>query len=84
MTWHTRKWEVAARDAGFSMENVRFIETGRQSHCKNGNIILRKQGIYALFTRVSVCAYEDYILNPEAELVFGIIYEMPQNTRHSF
>ena len=71
-------------DAGFSMENVRFIETGRQSHCKNGNTNWRKQGNYALFARVSVCAEEDYILDPEADMVFGIIYEIPQNTRHSF
>ena len=72
------------KDAGFSMENVRFIETGRQSHCKNGKTIQRKRGNYALFARVSVCAEEDYILNPEADTVFGIIYEMPQNTRVGF
>ena len=84
VTWHTRKWEVAASNAGFSMENVRFIETGRQSHCKNGNTIWQVRGYYALFARVSVCAVKDYIFNPEAESVFGIIYEMPQNTRLSF
>ncbi len=72
------------KDAGFSMENVRFIETGRQSHCKNGNTIWQVQGNYALFARVSVCAEEDLILNPETDTVFGIIYEMPQNTRLGF
>ncbi len=71
-------------DAGFSMENVRFIETGRQSHCKNGNTIWQVRGNYALFARVSVCAEEDYILNPETGTVFGIIYEMPQNARLGF
>ncbi len=72
------------KDAGFSMENVRFIETGRQSHCKNGNTIWQVQGNCALFARVSVCAEEDLILTPETDTVFGIIYEMPQNTRLGF
>lgn len=43
-----------------------------------------KQGNYALFARVSVCAEEDYILEPGGRKVFGIIYEKGQNTRLSF
>ncbi len=46
--------------------------------------ISKKRGNYALFARVSVCAEEDHILNPETDTVFGIIYEMPQNTRLGF
>ena len=60
------------------------LKPGDRVIAKTVILTWQKQGNYALFARVSVCAVKDYIFNPEAESVFGIIYEIPQNTRLSF
>ena len=60
------------------------LKPGDRVIAKTVILTWQKQGNYALFARVSVCAEKDYIFDPEAESVFGIIYEIPQNTRLSF
>lgn len=60
------------------------LKPGDRVIAKTVILISKKRGYYALFARVSVCAEEDHILNPETDTVFGIIYEMPQNTRLGF
>ena len=60
------------------------LKPGDRVIAKTVILTWQKRGNYALFARVSVCAVKDYIFDPEAESVFGIIYEIPQNTRLSF
>ena len=60
------------------------LKPGDRVIAKTVILTWQKQGNYALFARVSVCAEEDYILNPESDTVFGLIYEMPQITRVGF
>ena len=60
------------------------LKPGDRVIAKTVILTWQKRGNYALFARVSVCAVKDYIFDPEAESVFGIIYEMPQNTRVGF
>ena len=70
MTWHTRKWEVAAKVAGFSMENVRFKKPG-DSHTQIKEPKYMLFGVTMLFF---VCVKAIFCISPESLCGFWVLF----------
>jgi len=81
------KWEVAAQDAGFSMENVRFMKPGdRVIGITKRNLRLRLSlgilRIYALFASCLLLNLST-IAPKTVSAVLGFISVRARNTRQS-
>ena len=81
------KWEVAARDAGFSMENVRFMKPGdRVIGITKRNLRLRiSLGEFCAFALFASCLLLNLSTNSPKTVsaVLGFISVRARNTRQS-